>query len=199
MYDALTGLYTLACPAHGETRVRLSSFRRLERLAGAAHPAVYQVEFACGCGGEHPALVGHDELDWAPLGLGVGGFVNLMTARLDDAGGELGELAATRIGAGEWPWSFYCYLEERPRPVTPSSFLCLAPGDGALGLAVRCPVCASISVNLVSGRHVDVPFWNDPHVGVVAHVFADDASRVVEEFRAELFSTRFDERRLDLQ
>ena len=119
-----------------------------------------------------------------------------MTARLDDAGEELGELAATRIGAGEWPWSFYCYLEERPRPVTPSSFLCLAPGD-ALGLAVRCPVCASISVNLVSGT--STPFWNDPHVGVVAHVFADDASRVVEEFRAELFSTRFDERRLDLQ
>ena len=83
---------------------------------------------------------------WAPAAV-----VNLMTARLDDAGAELGELAATRIGAGEWPWSFYCYLEERPRPVTPSSFLCLAPGDDALGLAVRCPVCASISVNLVSG------------------------------------------------
>ena len=48
MYDALTGLYTLACPARGETKVRLSAFRRLERLPGAAHPAVYRVEFRAG-------------------------------------------------------------------------------------------------------------------------------------------------------
>lgn len=198
MYDALTGLYTLACPARGQARVRLSAFRRLERLPGAAHPAVYRIEFACGCGAEHPALVGHDDLDWAPLGLAAGRFLNLMTARLDDAAAELGELAATRIRAGEWPWSFYCYLEERPRPVTPSSFLLLAPGDGSLGIAVRCPVCAAVSVNLVSAVHVDVPFWNDERIGVVEHVFPDDALHAVDAFRAELWSARFDERRLDL-
>ena len=113
--------------------------------------------------------------------------------------GELGELAATRIRSGEWPWSFYCYLEERARPVTPSSFLLLTPGDRSLGLAVRCPVCAAVSVNLVSGSHVDVPFWNDARIGVVEHVFADDALRAVDEFRAELSSARFDERRLDLR
>lgn len=198
MYDALTGLYTLACPARGQARVRLSAFRRLERLPGAAHPAVYRIEFACGCGAEHPALVGHDDLDWAPLGLAAGRFLNLMTARLDDAAAELGELAATRIRAGEWPWSFYCYLEERPRPVTPSSFLLLAPGDGSLGIAVRCPVCAAVSVNLVSAVHVDVPFWNDDRIGVVEHVFPDDALHAVDAFRAELWSARFDERRLGL-
>jgi hypothetical protein len=198
MLDALTGLYTLPCPAHGESRVRLSAFRRLDRLPGAAHPAVYRVEFACSCGVEHPALVSHDDLDWAPLGLSAGRFLNLMTARLDDVAGELGAMAASRIRAGEWPWSFYCYPEERPRPVTPSSFVVLAPGDGALGLAVRCPVCSSVSVNLVSGSHVDVPFWNDAHVGVVAHVFQDDVLRTIEEFCAELWSSGFDERRLDL-
>jgi hypothetical protein len=199
MYDALTGRYTLACPSHGETRVQLSSFRRLERLPGAAHPAVYRVEYACGCGEHHPGLVPHDDLDWAPLGLAAGRFLNLMTARLEDTGHELGDLAARRIGAGEWPWSFFCYPEERPRPVFPSSFLLLVPGDGWIGVAVRCPACASLSVNLVSESHVDVPFWNDRSIGVVEHVFADDSLRTLEEFRAELWSSGFDERRLTLQ
>ena len=198
MYDALTGRFTLSCPSRGETHVRLSAFRRLERLPGAHHPAVYRVDFACACGEEHPALVTDDELDWAPLGIGEREFVNLMTARVDDAGAELGDLAARRIGAGEWPWSFFCYPEERPRPVSPSSFVVLAPGERRLGLAVRCPVCSSLSVNLVTDAHVDVPFWNDARVGVVEHVFADDALRALEEFHEELHSSAFDERRLDL-
>jgi hypothetical protein len=198
MYDALTGRYTLACPEHGEARVQLSSFRRLERLPGAAHPAVYRVDYECGCGHDHPGLVPHDELDWAPLGLAAGRFLNLMTERLEETAGELGELAARRIGAGEWPWSFFCYPEERPRPVFPSSFVLLAPGDGSLGVVVRCPVCTSLSVNLVSEAHIDVPFWNDARVGVVEHVFAEDALRTLDEFRAELWSAHFDERRLTL-
>jgi hypothetical protein len=196
VYDALTARYTLACPAHGEARVQLSSFRRLERLPGASHPAVYRIEFDCGCGKEHPGLLGHDELDWAPLGLTAGRFLNLMTDRLDDAGAELADLAARRIGAGEWPWSFFCYLEERPRPVFPSSFVVLAPGDGRIGLAVRCPACTSLSVNLVSAEHVDVPFRNDARVGVVEHVFADDVLQTLDAFRAELYSAAFDERRM---
>jgi hypothetical protein len=36
-------------------------------------------------------------------------------------------------------------------------------------------------------------------VGVVEHVFADDAAAVVEEFRAELHSASFDARRLGLE
>ena len=70
MYDALTTTYTFPCPTHGQTRVRLSRFRRLEELPGAQHPVVYRIEFACGCGTEHPGLVSHEDLDWAPLGLG---------------------------------------------------------------------------------------------------------------------------------
>ncbi len=200
MYDALTGTYAFACPHGREAKVRLSSFRALERLPGAAHPAVYRVLFACRCGEEHPGLVSHDELDWAPLGTGATGhFHNLMTSHDDPVGFELSEVAAGHIGVGEWPWSFFCFLEGRPRPVTPSAFSLIAPGGGLLGVAVRCPACSAVSVNLVTAEHLDVPFRNDPRVGVVSHVFRDDALRAVEELRAELQSARFDERRLDLQ
>src|SRR5438128_1191504 len=112
MYDGLTTRYTFHCPAGGEVRVSLSAFRELGRLPGASHPAVYGVRFACPCGGEHPGLVAHDELDWAPLGMHEGTFLNLLTARLDDVGEELSDLAARRILAGEWPWTFFCYPEE---------------------------------------------------------------------------------------
>ena len=199
MYDAMAGRYTFSCPRAGECRVSLSSFRTLERLPGAAHPVVYRVRFACSCGDEHDGLVSHDELDWAPLGLEGGVFLNLMTSRLEPVAAELGELAAARIGAGEWPWSFFCYPEERPRPVFPSAFMLLMPGEGALGLAVRCPACKRTSVNLVSREHVDVPFHNDREVGVVEHVFEGDVHATLEEFRAELWSSRFDARRLALE
>jgi hypothetical protein len=202
MYDALTSRYTFSCPARGETRVPLSDFRRVDRLPGAAHPAVYQVRFSCACGEEHDGLIGHDDLDWAPLGLDRGLFLNLMTSKLEPVATELADLAAAWIGGGTWPWSFFCYPEACARPVFPSSFLLLAPGqsrrDGGLGLAVRCPACQRLSVNLVSHRHVDVPFHNDDRVAVIDHVFADDALATVEQFRAELDSSSFDARRLAL-
>jgi hypothetical protein len=198
MYDPLTSRYTFACPHRGEAHIALSDFRTLERLEGTAHPVVYRIRFACACGDEHAGLVTHDELDWAPLGLEGGLFLNLMTARVEPLAGELSDLAATKIKAGEWPWSFFCYPEERPRPVFPSAFFLLAPGDGRLGLAVRCPACQRTSVNIVSHAHVDVPFHNDRQVGVVEHVFAADADAAVEEFRAELWSAGFDARRLEL-
>ncbi len=200
MYDPISTRYTFSCPAHGEARVLLHDFRELDRLHGAAHPAVFRVRYACSCGDEHIGLVAHDELDWAPLGLDGGVFLNLMTDRLEPVEDELGDLAARRIGAGEWPWSFFCYPEERPRPVFPSMFWLLAPGNraGSVGLAVRCPACLRVSINIVSAQHVDVPFHNDTAVGVVEHVFRDDALRTIDEFRAELDSSAFDARRLEL-
>ena len=178
IYDRLTTRYTFACPEHGDTRVALSRFRRLERLPGAAHPAVFRVSFECGCGEEHPGLLTHAELDWAPLGLGTGdSFMNLMTARLEALEAELAEL------------------------VFPSSFFLLAPpGSGdAVGLAMRCPVCSRTSINLVSEQHVDLPFHNDAEIGVVEHIFAADAAHAAEEFAAELYSAQFDARRLALE
>ena len=200
MYDALTTRYRFSCPVHGETSVLLSRFRRLEELPGPHHPAVFRVEFACGCGEEHPGLVSHDDLDWAPLGLDEPtAFANLMTSRLDPLATELADLAAQRIKAGEWPWSFFCEPENRPRAVYPSAFLQLAEGgrDGSVGLAVRCPVCGHVSLNVVSRAHVDVPFHNDRQIGVLAQVEPGIAA-AVEAFRAELYSASFDSRRLDL-
>lgn len=198
MVDPLTGRYTFSCPRLGETRVPLSALRRLERLEGPCHPAVYRVRFACTCGGEHDGLVSHEQLDWAPLGLEGGAFLNLMTSRVEPVSEELGDRAAARIRAGEWPWSFFCYPEGRSRPVFPSAFVLLAPGGGRVGLAVRCPACERTSVNLVTRDHVDVPFHNDGEVGVVTHVFHGDIGPAVEEFRATLYSAAFDARRLSL-
>lgn len=200
MVDALTTTYALHCPHAGRSRVRLSAFRRLERLAGAAHPAVYRVVFACGCGEEHHGLVAHDELDWGLLGLGTEAtFVNVLTDRHDGVAAELRALVVQRLARGEWPWTFFCHLEGRTRPVTPSAFVALAPGGDRVGIAVRCPACEATSVNLVSDLHVDLPFWHDAHVGVVDHVFEPDAVRTVDAFRAELASARFDVRRLELE
>src|SRR5438094_3301093 len=201
MYDVFRTRYEFSCPERGEAQVALSSFRRIEELPGAAHPAVYEVSFDCGCGGRHPGLVTHDELDWAPLGLGDGVFLNLMTAKLEPLEDELADLAARRIQSGDWPWSFFCYPEERPRPIFPSSFWLLAPGtpSGSVGVAVRCPACARISVNLVSPEHVDLPFHNDPQIKVVEHLFDHDVEQTVEEFRATLYSGDFDARRLLLE
>ncbi len=201
MYDPLTGRYGFSCPLRGETHVPLSTFRRIERLPGTVHPAVFRVRFGCDCGEEHDGLVTHDELDWAPLGLAAGtpAFLDLMTSRLEPLDTELGELAALRIKTGEWPWSFFCYPEERPRPVFPSSFRLLAAADETVGIGVCCPSCERMSLNLVSERHVDLPFHNDRQIGVVEHVFAADALATLEEFRAELWSCSFDARRLALE
>ncbi|MGH3065197.1 MAG: hypothetical protein ACRDOF_02755 [Gaiellaceae bacterium] len=200
MYDPLTSTYSFSCPSRREAKVPLSAFRTLERLPGAAHPAVYRIRFACWCGGEHAGLIAHDDLDWAHLGTTIDRtFRNLMTAHDDPVATELVDLSVGRIRAGEWPWSFFCFLEGRARPVTPSAFAVIAPGGRAFGVAVQCPACSSVSVNLVTREHVDVPFCNDAHVGVVPHVFGLDALHALDDFRAELDSAHFDERRLDLE
>jgi hypothetical protein len=124
-----------------------------------------------------------------------------MTSRVDSIAAELGDLAARRIKAGEWPWSFFCWPEERPRPVFPSAFRLLADASsgGRVGIVVRCPACGRTSLNVVSREHVDVPFHNDRSIGVVEHLFEEDARATVEEFRAELYGASFDARRLTLE
>jgi hypothetical protein len=198
MYDGMTGHYTFACPVTGEVSLPLSAFRVIDRLPGAAHPAVYKITFSCECRDEHEGLVAHDDLDWAPLAGGDVSFVNMMTSKLESAAADLLELAATQIRVGEWPWSFFCYPEERARPVFPSSFRALGAGEDRIGLAVQCPSCSRTSVNLVTHRHVDVPFYNDRKVDVVEHIFTGDRETTLEAFRSELDSGRFDARRRDL-
>src|SRR4051812_25650028 len=119
MYDGLTGLYTFACPVRAEVRLPLSAFRVIDRLPGAAHPAVYKITFSCDCGDEHEGLVAHDDLDWAPLAGGDVSFVNMMTSKLEFVASDLLELAATQIKAEECPWHFLGHPDEGERPVFP--------------------------------------------------------------------------------
>jgi hypothetical protein len=199
VYDPLTSTFSFPCPHGEDARVPLSSFRSLERLPGATHPSVFHVHFACACGDEHSGLVSHDELDCAPLGASAETtFRNLMTSHDDPLGSELASLAATRIGAGEWPWSFFCCPEERPRPITPSAFAVITPGEDAHGVAVRCPSCAAVSVNIVTRAHVDVPFWNDAKVGVVGELSRGATPPPLEMLLGDLRMARVEERRLDL-
>jgi hypothetical protein len=201
MYDVLRARYTFACPQHDRASVPLSAFREVERLPGAAHPAVFRVRFACVCGDQHVGLVSHDDLDWAPLGVGESRpFVNLMTDAVEPLSVELGDLAARHIRSGEWPWALFCYPEGRSRPAFPSLFRLLLPrsGSAAVGLAARCSACGQLSINIVSTAHVDVPFHHDAEVGVVEHVFGEDALRTPDELRAELSSSEFDLKRLSL-
>lgn len=172
MYDGLTAFYRFSCPSTGEcVRVRLSAFRLVERLPGAAHPAVYDVVFSCPCGQQHEALVAHDELDWAPIAPVDTPFYNVMTGRLEQATDELAEHAVSQLRRGRWPWCFYCYSEERARPLFPSAFRLVQPGAAAVLLAASCPGCGHVSANLVSAEHLDVPFYSDPTVGVIAQAF----------------------------
>src|SRR2546423_1273871 len=115
MYDALTGRFTFPCPARGQTRVTLSAFRQLERLPGAAHPAVFQVLFACACGEEHEGLVTQDAPAWPPRALRAGVFCNLRPAGVALVASGLWDLAARRIQAGQGPGGFFCYPEGQPR------------------------------------------------------------------------------------
>ena len=180
--------------------MRLSDFRRLERLPGTVHPAVYRVSFACSCGDDHIGLVAHNDLDWAPLGLTEGEFVNLMTNRVEPLAAEFGDLAIRRIEAGNGRGASSAIQRSDPARCSRRSFWLLGPGvgRGTVSVAVRCPACGRASVNLVSAEHVDVPFHNDPEIGVVEHVFAADVEQAVEEFRTELYSGSFDARRLRL-
>lgn len=194
MYDRLTARYTFPCPRGRElVRVPLSAFRTLERLAGAAHPAVYEVRFSCPCGGEHESLVAHDDLDWAPVGAtDAPHFYNVMTGRLEPAAPELDDRAASAIQRGRWPWCFFCYAEDRPQPVFPSAFRLVAPRGGRIVLAARCPACARTSVNVVSREHLDVPFYSDREVEVVECLFprpAESDLRPLAEALVDEFPT----------
>src|SRR3981189_2946695 len=102
MYDTLTTSYTFNCPIHGETHVRLSRFRRLEQLPGTQRPALFRIEVGCGWGGAPPGPVAPDVRAGARLGLhDETTFLNLMTSRVEAVAAEFGELAASRIKAGE--------------------------------------------------------------------------------------------------
>ena len=201
MYDVLRASYRFHCPARpdGElVRVPLSAFRSLERLPGAAHPAVYRVSYDCSCGQEHPGLVTHGELDYGPLEPVGLEFRNLLTGRTEPVGDELAELARAQVQRGNWPWRLYCSRESRLRPVFPSSLMLVLPHertDDLVGVAMRCPSCGHASLNLVSAPHLDVPFYHDRVVRYVEQPFGDGRDLTLERFHDALHSARFDDER----
>lgn len=192
MYDLLRACYRFHCPSMGgepAAAVSLSQFRRLERLPGASHPAVYRVRFHCPCGGEHDGLVTHGELDYGPLAASRQTFRNLVTGRDQPVAGELLDLARHHVRRGNWPWTLYCATEQRIRPVFPSAMALVAPyrdGRDALGLAATCPSCGHVTVNLVSPPHLDVPFFHDPVVRYLDVADAGADGLTFERFRQQL-------------
>jgi hypothetical protein len=211
MHDLLRARYRLACPARpdrGPRPVALSAFRRLQRLPGAAHPAVYRVAYSCDCGQEHVSLLAHGDLDYGPIAGPAAGeeeraaapaFRNLLTGRMESVLDELVEVMRAELQRGNWPWRLYCSSESRLRPVFPSSLAMVSParrrGGELVGVAMRCPACGELSLNLVSEAHLDVPFYHDRVVRFVERPFGDGRDLTLERFHEQLHSARFDAER----
>jgi hypothetical protein len=117
-------------------------------------------------------------------------------------GDELAEVARTHVQRGNWPWRLYCSTEARMRPVWPSSLAIVTPSasgrEGVLGVAMSCPGCGEVSLNLVTGAHLDVPFYHDRVVRYVDRPYGDGRDLTVDIFHAELHSARFDSERAGL-
>ena len=80
--------------------VALSRFRSIERLPGAAHPAVYRISYLCDCGDHHPGLVAHSDLDYGPIAPQAElEFRNLLTGRTEPVADELADLARATCSA----------------------------------------------------------------------------------------------------
>jgi hypothetical protein len=157
------------------------------------------VTWACSaCAREHLGLVTQDELDYEPLEpRATAAFWDPMTGRLGgDLSHELAEIAAVNLRRGIWPLSFWCSAEERMRPGYPSALSWVAGLREVIGVAVRCESCRETSLNLVSRRHLDEPFFHDAVVGALERPVGEIAE--IEAFRAELWSQRFDDHRTDL-
>src|SRR5260221_14204511 len=107
MYDVIRASYQFHCPRHphGELHaVALSRFRSIERLPGAAHPAVFRVTYHCDCGDPHVGLASHDDLEYAPIGAADVTFRNLLTGRTEPVWGVLLGLARPQVPNGNRPW-----------------------------------------------------------------------------------------------
>ncbi len=196
MYDPLTHRYRLTCPTTGASvNAPLTRFRELARLPGPEHPPVYRVTWACtACRELHAALVREPELDIdAVVPPPEITFLNLMTGRHEPVADELVDRAERELRRGNWPWSFACAHERRVRPAVPSQLRLIDPTeDGGFGVAVRCTSCGHVTANLVSGPHIDRPFYHDRVVRYAERTI-DGAESAPELFREGLRRSRIAE------
>ena len=199
MYDALTGRFTFPCPARGEARVTLVVLSPARAPSGrrASRPST-TCSSPVAAATNTTASSATTTSTGRPLGLQGGVFYNLMTAQLDGVAAELSDAAARRIQAGEWPWSFFCYPEDRPRPVFPRRSSCwrratarsrarrslpdVPPDVGEPRLRTSTSTCPSTTTRR-SG-------WSSTSSATTSPVR-------IEDFRAELYSASFDTRRLE--
>jgi hypothetical protein len=199
MYDVLRASYRFHCPLlpEGDTRaVALSRFRSIERLPGAAHPAVFRVTYRCDCGDDHVGLVAHDDLDYGPIAPAPVEFRNLLTGRTEPLADELLDIARAQVQRGNWPWQLYCGREAKLKPVFPSSLRLVCPAEAELvGVAMRCPSCGELSLNVVTHAHLDVPFYHDRVVRLIDRPFGDGRDLTVDHFHEQLWSAGFDAER----
>jgi len=81
------------------------------------------------------------------------------------------------------------------RPGYPSALAWVDGLEQLVGCAVRCATCGETSLNMVSRRHLDEPFFHDHVVHAVERPVGEIAE--IEQFRAELWSRHFDRHRSD--
>ncbi len=118
--------------------MRLSRFRRLEELPGRAAPVRLPGRVRVRV--RRPSTPASSRTTTSTGRRSASSeestFVNLMTSNARLARRRARRISPrTRIRAGEWPWSFFCWPEDRPRPVFPSAFRLLA--DSGVGRARR--------------------------------------------------------------
>ena len=76
----------------------------------------------------------------------------------------------------------------------------VAPAESELvGVAMHCPSCGEISLNVVTQRHLDVPFYHDRVVRYIERPFGDRRDLTLDRFHEQLFSSRFDGERASLE
>ena len=98
-------------------------------------------------------------------------------------GAEVAELARCEVQKGKWPWRLYCCREGCIKPVFPASLAMVLPherGEELVGVAMVCPSCGEVSINLVTQPHLDVPFFHDRVVRFVERPFGDARDLTVD-------------------
>ena len=205
MYDALTTTYTLLVPAprrDARAAVALPPARAAAR-ARSIRPSTASSSPAAAATSTPGSSRTTTSTGRRSASSDETTFVNLMTSQRRAARRTSSrDLAAARIKAGEWPWSFFCWPEERPRPVFPSAFRLLAP-TAAAAIAWRRRALPVLRARLGEPRLARArrrAVHERPRGRRRRSTCSrDDAGATVEEFRAELDSESFDARRLDLE